>query len=44
MTPGSRDEVLPFLLALRGSRFGPITTKPDSFDHLAASLETEVLP
>lgn len=43
MTPGLRDEVLPFLRVLRGSRFWPDHNEPDNFDHRTAPLGTEVL-
>ncbi|WP_177242903.1 hypothetical protein [Amycolatopsis marina] len=44
MTPGLRDEVLPLLRVLRGSRFWPDDNEPDDFGHRAAPLGTEVLP
>ncbi|MEV0675841.1 hypothetical protein AB0I60_04880 [Actinosynnema sp. NPDC050436] len=43
MTPELRDEVLPLLRVLRGSRFWPDHDEPRGFDHRAAPLRTEVV-
>ncbi|WNV90254.1 inositol monophosphatase family protein [Umezawaea sp. Da 62-37] len=44
MTPKLRDEVLPFLRVLRGSRFWPDHDTPDGVDQPATSAGTGVLP